>query len=122
MEWALARLDAIGMSGLEREAGAAVLQDDAGVARDEGRSEGGEDAVDERDGVAILVDNGEVGGVAAQAEVAVRWRVDRLLRIDQAAAAGGVVLGQQLLHRHLCERWIGDVPIAIGEGDLSRLD
>ena len=56
-----------GWSGIEREAGAAVLQHDPGVAGDDARAEGVEQAVDERDGVAILVDDGEVGRVAAHA-------------------------------------------------------
>ena len=98
------------------------MQHDAGVAGDDPRAERGEEAVDERHRVAILVDDGEVGGVAAHADVAVRRRVDRLLRIDQRAPAGGVVLRQQLLHRHLRERRVGDVPVAIGEGDLRRFD
>ena len=86
------------------------------------RAERVEDAVDERDGVAVLVDDGEVGGVGARPDLAVGRRIDGLVRIDQRPPRRRVVLRQQLLHRHLRERGVGDVAVAIRKGNLRRLD
>ena len=122
VERPLAGLEAVRVAWLEREAGAAIVQHDAGVAGDDAGAERVEDAVDERHGVAVLVDDREIGRVAAHLDVAVGRRIDRLVGIDQRAALRRVVLRQQLLDRHLGERRIGDVAVAIRERNLRRLD
>ena len=58
-------------------------------------------------------------------EAAVRGHAipgQRLVRIQEGAALVCVYLREQPLHRHLEEVWIGDVLVAVVEGDLLRLD
>ena len=81
-----------------------------------------EQAVDERDGVPVLVHDREISRVAAHLDLAVGRRIDRLVGIDERAALRRVVPGQQLLDGHLGERRVGDVAVAIREGNLRRLD
>ena len=54
-----------GWPGVEREAGAAVVQRDAGLAGDDAGAEAAEQRLDERDDVALAVGGGHVDGVAA---------------------------------------------------------
>src|SRR5436309_9613281 len=56
--WAPARIDLAG----DREAGAAVLEDDAGAGRDDEGAEALVEALDQRDGVAVAVDRAQVDG------------------------------------------------------------
>ena len=70
----LVRTDLVGMARRQVEAGAAIVQRDAGFARDESRAEAAEQRLDERHDVALAVSRGHVNRVAeiAAVEIAIR--------------------------------------------------
>ena len=92
----------IRMLRIEVEVGAAVLQHDARLARDDCRAEKPVEALDERHRVAVLVDDGDVDRVAR--ERAVRRHLvpgQRLHRIDDGPARVGMRLRDHPRDRHI---------------------
>lgn len=61
----LSGLQPVGMAGVEREVGAAVLEGEAASFGDDARAEAAVVGVDEGGGIALGVGHGEVDGVAA---------------------------------------------------------
>ena len=81
-----ARPDAVGVAGVGHEAGAAVLQRDAGPRRHHAGAEAVIDRVDEGDGQPLLVHHGQVDGVG----VAHRGvDVEGPVHVDHGARASG---------------------------------
>ena len=112
----------LGLFGIEREIGGAVLQHHAGAAGDDRGAEDAIERMDQRRRVAFAVDGGDVDGVAGQAAVG-RDAVprQRARRIHQGAALVGIVLGDQPLHRHVGEARVGDMAVAVVIGELLGL-
>ena len=116
------------MTAFEREQRAAVLQHDAGAGNGDAGAEPVKQAVDERDHVAVAVDNGEVDGVARRHELPIGGgdaALDggrRLLAADALALPGGVVLRDDRLHGQLGALGVGQPGIQVGERELFRLE
>src|SRR5262249_31755810 len=72
---AFAGLQMIGMLLVERKEGAAVLQDDPGVAADHGAAKVVIDRLDQRGDHSVLVGSAEVAGVAVRRSSLMRLRV-----------------------------------------------
>ena len=118
VERPLAGRQRIPVSRLEAETGAAVLEHDAGVAAADARAEAGCEALDERDEVAFAVGRAEVDGVARPAR---RRRLERALA-DERRAPARVRLVEERRDRDVGVLRVGDVLVAVGEGELHRLD
>ena len=110
----------IGVARLQVPVGHAVVHEDAGVAGDNARSEGAVDALDAGDGVALAVDDREVCGLAACRQCWRRRR--RSLEVDPGRLGSRVVGREQLLERRLERPRVGAPALAVGEGELLRLD
>src|SRR5262249_45658996 len=95
---ALARRVAIWMTLVQNKARPAILQHDAGVARDDSGSKSFEQAVDERDRVMVLIDDGEVGRVAVVQNRSGDRLLNRLVEIDELSPRRGVPLREQFRH------------------------
>ena len=123
---ALAWGQGVGVGGVQREQPGAVVQYDAGAGHDHTRAEVGEDAVDEGAGVAFPVNHADVNGVAAPVLVLrIRLAVGSCGHgpgaVDQRAALGGVVLGEQLLGGNIHHAGVGDIAVGVGEGQAHGL-
>jgi hypothetical protein len=120
VERPLAAADLVRVAGLERKAGAAVLQADAGARHHDARAEAHVVGLDQRDHHAARVGGGKVDGAAlrrlAGAEVL------RAHRVDQAGARAEVHGVEQRLGGDVHRPGIGDVAVRVGEGELHRLD
>src|SRR5437588_3664805 len=58
------RRNGIGMFGIEHKKRAPILQDDTGITGDQSRAKALKKTIDERNRVAILVDDGEINRIA----------------------------------------------------------
>ena len=121
MLWhALARRGVVGMGRVHLEIGPPVVQDDARVGDDDSGPEHIGNAGDQRDRVAVAVDDGEVGRVAIDA--ARRRGIQGEVRLNQRAALAEIFLRQETLDRRRGEARIGDALDGVGEGELDRLE
>ena len=68
VERPLAAGDDIGMPAIEHEAAGAIVKDDAGFGADDAGTEVVENRVDEGDGVALRIDNGDERGVVMRGD------------------------------------------------------
>ena len=120
VERALAGSERVDMAGVEGEEGAAVLEQDAGVARNQPRTVGVVERLDQRDHVAGRVGGDDGDGVAARG---CRRRLGRHRAVerDAAAEAGQPRPIEQCRRRHRHGGGIGEVPVAVGKGELGRL-
>jgi hypothetical protein len=119
---ALGWADAVGVAGVDHETGAAILQHHAALWRHPRAAEAVVDRIDEADRGAVLVDHGEVGRVRMRQQQVRRHVAHGARRIDRGGQALGMRAGQQALHRHAHMLGIGDVAVALGIGQLARLD
>ena len=110
---ALARGEGVGGCGIERERGAAVLEDDAGLGLEDVRAEAPVDGVDQRDRPAVRADGGEADGVAAR----LHCPVDRFTAADRA---GGRCDGDQLLAAQRAEAGVAELGGAHEIGLVER--
>ena len=97
---ALARRKLVGMSGLQREAREAVVQNDARSLRDETGTKGMKDAQDVGDGVPPIVHGGDVGGPARGLP---RCRPARAIRVHARPQLIRLFPGQKLNERNVCK-------------------
>ena len=121
----LARRDAVRMAALDPEAEAAVLQHHARLLRQDGRAEPLEQRVDEAARVAVLVDDAEVDRVAMRRQHRLaggRQRRSSPCRRRSACAARQILRAQQLLHRHIDLRRVGNERVAVAIGEARSLD
>src|SRR5450755_254753 len=121
MHSALARLQIVDMTGIEREVRATVMQQHAGIPADDAATEAFVEALDQRDDIARAINCAEVGGIALFFQP---WSnlSRRLLQIDARALLFRVCLAEQAFERNIGERGIGDVAIAVREGQLFRFE
>ncbi len=120
---ALARLQPVGVIGIETEIGAAVLQGEAPAARHDTGSEAHVIAVDERAGVALAVHHAEIDRVAAELQrETVMVGFKRVIGIDRALAFLRISPAEQLFERGGGECWIRHVLARVGKGDAQRFD
>lgn len=89
MQRALAGRDGVGMSGDDGEALAAILQHDAGARCYQPRAETVEDRVDKADGVAVLVHDGDLDGVAVRRRLERRQVGQRSAEVDHTGEPVG---------------------------------
>ena len=78
--------------------------------------------MDERDRVALRVDDREVARVTVVLRDEGPLEHPRAAEVDLGPAPGGVILPDQLLERPLHERGIARVAVPVLEGELLRLD
>ena len=119
MGCALARGQRIGVAGVEREEGAPILQEHAGVAGHDRGTELVIRALDHGHGIAVRV------GRHDSDRVAVGWRPPdrhRGTARDATAATGQPGRIEAALHGHRDDRRIGEVAVAILERELGGLD
>jgi hypothetical protein len=118
----IAGLEAVGMGGIEREIGAAVLQHDAGASRHQAGAERAVEALDQRGRIALAIDGSDINGVAGEAAMG-RHLVpaQRAGGIDQPAGLPRIVLRDQPFDRHVGKGQIGEHGVAVAIGDLLRL-
>ena len=116
VERPLVRLQPVGVRRVEGEQAAPVLEREAEVARDVARAEPVEVALDQADGVAVLVDHRHVDRVR-RLRVAGRGPVVGMGGVDQLAPARGVRLRDQLGDGDPGEIGVGVVfgPVLVGE-------
>ena len=128
----LAGGEGVDVVGVQVPVGHSVVQQHAGVARDDAGAEGRLQALQHGNGVAPLVDDAEAGGVlprrrdsgggprrlrALVAPRVARSDVQRCaLGVDELHALGGVFLGQQPGHGHLHPLRVRHVRLAVGKG------
>jgi len=105
---------------LRGEAGAAVLQADAGARHHDAGTESHVVRLDEGKHHPLLVGGGEVHRAALLRHA--RAGELRAFRIDQFRALGEVGVVEELGGRHAHRRGVGDVLPGVGERDLHRLD
>ena len=115
------RCERVEVALLEREAGAAVLERESEISRDDLGPEAAEDALDEGHGVAVLVDHGQVDRVAVLEGLSRRDVGGRALAIDELAARVRVRLGDEPRGRQLVGVGIRDVGVAVRPDQLLRL-
>ena len=122
MQRRLARLDPVGICRVEREVGRPVLQHDARAPRHHRRAKTAIERVDQRHGVAVCIDGGDVDRVAGQTAVG-RDAVPRdgPHRVHQPAPLVGVFLGDQAFHRYIGEARVGQMAVAVVIGELLGL-
>ena len=118
VEGPLAGGERVPVSRFEAEARAATLEHDARLAAADARAEPGEEALDERDQVALAVGGAERDGVARQP----RRRRLRGSLADARRATPRALLLEQRGHRHLGVLGIGHEDVAVGEAELHGLD
>ena len=106
---ALAGRGMIRMGRIHLEIGPAVVEDHAGSGHDDSRPEHVGNAGDQRDRVAVAVDDGEVGRVPVDAPR--RRRIERAVQLDQRAALAEIFGGQKTLDGRRGETRIGDAPV-----------
>ena len=106
----------------EREAGAAIVEREAGAGHDDARTEFVEQRIDERHHVAVFVGDGEIHRLARDALRARIGAAHRLRAIDVAAPLGDERLGENCLRREREEVRVTGVPREIGVRELLRLD
>ena len=118
----LARLQVVGVAGIQVEVSTAVLQHHAGVTRDHARAEHAIQAVNQGHRIALGVDRCDKHSVAAQTAVR-RHFVPRqgARRVHQAAALVCVGLGNQALHRHVSKGRVGQMAVTVVISDLLGL-
>src|SRR6202030_1557558 len=116
----LAAANDIWMAILQRKAGAAVLQADAGAGDHDAGSKSHVIGLNERHHHAALVGSGEIDRTRR------RWlampEVLRAGTIDQPCAARKIAPVEQLSRGHGHGAGIGDITIRVGEGKLHRFD
>ena len=123
MEGPLVGGEGVAVRGIQREELAPVLDRKPRALRHDARSESPEDALDERHGVAVLVDDGHVGRIPVlQDGIAGRDVHGRPAGIDAPALPRGVVLRQQGFHGHVREGGIGIEHGAVGIGQFLGFD
>ena len=95
MVWSgrLCPASALGEVGIESEKAAAIVQREAGARRDDAGAEAGVVALDQRDHVAVAIDDGEIGGVASRAAASPAVDVAiGVIGVDQFGALGRPIL------------------------------
>ena len=97
------------------EAGGAVLEHDPGPGRDDARAERAVDALDQRHGHAVAVDDAEVGRPAAGQRDA---KIDRPIRPHERPAGGEPLVREQVGR----QRAVVHERVRVGERELHRLD
>ena len=110
----------LGLSRVEREAVAAVLQADAVLGHDHAGAEAHVVALDEADHHAALVGRGEVDRAALGRRAGAEGL--RALRVDQARALLQVGVVEHLRRRDRHRARLGHVAVGVGEAELHRLD
>ena len=121
VDGAFAGRERVGRARVEREAREPVVEEDPGARHDGGRPERAEYAFDERDGVAVAVDDREIGRVGGRHERAGLAALARF-RIDGAAACCDELDVEQAARIEVDARGIARVRVAIRERELLRLD
>ena len=121
VEGALAGLEFVRVALLEREPGAPVLEGDPGARHHQPGAEAAEDAVDERDGVAVLVHHRQVDRVAVVGHAGGHFP-RRPLRFDGGAPGGRVLLRDERLDRDPHVLGVPEGCVPVGEGQLLGLD
>ena len=107
---------------IERKADAPVVEDHARALGDDARAETEIGRVDETDGVAVLVDDGDVDRVAVHRHVDGRKIRARVREIDHPCQTVRSRAGQHMLDRHRHFRRVGEQGIARRVGKSRRLD
>lgn len=122
-------LQFVGVVRVEAEVGAAVLQREAAALGDDAGAKTAIVAVDEGRGVAVLVRDGEVDGVAAlegRGDVLGGFANVELLhglcRIEELCAGGRVLARDEAGRGHGDDVGVGDVPARVGEAEAEGLD
>ena len=120
VERPLSGRDLVDMAGRQREAGAAVLQADAGAGHDDAGAEAHEIRLDERHHHAVRIRGGEVDR-AARLRRAIGGEAGPA-PVDQARPPGQVIRRQQRgrIERHVAG--LGDMLVGIGQRQLGRFD
>jgi hypothetical protein len=122
MQRDLAGLEAIGVVTIQREIGAAVLQDDAGRSRNHAGAECAIQALNQRRRIATAIDGGDIDGIAGQAaEGRHHVPLQRRSAVDQPAPLGRIFLRYQPSDRHIGKQGIGEHLVAVVIGDLLGL-
>ena len=127
MQRPLAGLERVGTAGLEREQRTAVVQHEAGLRRDEARSEALIVALDQRHDVAVAIDHAQVDRVLPsrlrdRGEVATASPGRPRAVVDERGPPHRALLVEHLRDRHVREARIADVAQQIGIGQLLRFD
>jgi hypothetical protein len=115
------RREAVRVAGGQREAGAAVLERDPGVAGHEPAAEAHVVRLDERARVAIAVDDGQVDRPARPGDRA-RRRCHGALGPDPRALRREVAGREQPLERRGVRVRVGDVRLGVDEPEPHRFD
>src|SRR5690606_23533287 len=112
----------------EREEGATVLKNDAGVARNKSAAEIMINGLDDRHEHAVFVDRAKIAGIAIGRPAFMRILVSQAgrhlgnilspYRVDQPATLVSISLVYQARDRDVDELWIGQPFFAIGKSDL----
>ena len=104
---------------LHAEGRAAIVPEDAGIARDDAASPVEIDRLEQADAVAVPVGRPDEDGVAGLEDVRPGRRLAPIDASGQRVEMGG---RQQPLDGDLGENGIGDEAVAVDEGELHRLD
>ena len=119
---ALFRGDHVGMTALQREALAAIVEDDAGVRRNEAGAEAVEDRVDEADRIALFVDDRDVDRVTMQRHLEI-WQFGQCPgQVDLFGQSPREVCRKQFIDRHIGLGRIGNPCVAGSIGEAGGLD
>ena len=115
-----AGLQPVRVAGLEVPIAHPVVEQDAGVARHDTGTEAAVDALHAGNGIALAIGGAEIGRVAGgEGHRAGRRRAPQ---VDAPGELRGIVGGQQLCERRFDRMRVGAPALAVGEGELLRLD
>ena len=121
MKRPLVGLQAIHVLGIQGEVGPAILKENPGIPGHHGRTERKVQGLDQRNRVSLFVDHTEENRVAAEVSGMDRGQLHGPVRPDERPALGGVVFGKKQVRGqgHLFR--VGDVMVAVGEGEFLGL-
>ena len=114
VEWTLARRKRIGFAGLKGEELTTILKSETCTGCNEARSKRIVVALDQRNDVAVAIDDGQIRSLTAHRvefgrEIGGQNLAVRVRRIDRICAAFCKILGQELINRYVREAWVSDV-------------
>lgn len=124
----LARLQPVGVAGIEREVCASVLEREAAALGDDARAEAAVVGVDEGGRVAVRVGDGKVHGVAALESgrrvvwLAVLDEIQGTRWVKEGSPLEEIFLGEEALDGHRRDVGVGNVPLSVGKGQAEGLD
>jgi hypothetical protein len=121
-----ARRKRVGLAGREGEGRGAVVKHKAGMGWDEPAAEGSGIALDQRNFIAIPIDDREIGRIACkprQLRLQLGGQNIALRSVfDQLGAFSAGFFRNQLLDRYLAELRVCDVVLQVGIGQFLRFD